>query len=105
MQGPNQDWDRSKRISIHPKRVQYNVLASDGTTAGFNWDQTIGPGESITYRWYADGDIGAAVLHDHADVRSNRHHGAYGRLVLGEKGTKYLDPTTAEPAPRDAAIR
>ncbi|RBI61461.1 hypothetical protein DMJ13_12145 [halophilic archaeon] len=100
MQGPDQEWERSERISLHPTRVRYNVLASDGTTAGFNWDQTIGPGESITYRWYADGDLGAAVLHDHADVRSNRHHGAYGRLVIGEEGVEYLDPTTGEPAPQ-----
>ncbi|SEO51848.1 Multicopper oxidase [Halogranum amylolyticum] len=100
MQGPDQEWERSKRISLHPKRVQMDVLGSDGTTAGFNWDQTIGPGESITYRWYANGEIGSAVLHDHADVRSNRHHGAYGRLVIGEEGVEYLDATTGEPAPQ-----
>ncbi len=98
MQGPDQDWAASDRISLHPKRVQYNVLASDGTTAGFNWDQTVGPGESITYRWFANGDLGAAALHDFADVRSNRHHGAYGRLLLGKENVEYLDPTTAEPA-------
>ena len=100
MQGPDQEWERSKRISLHAKQVQYNVLASDGTTAGFNWDQTVAPGESITYRWYANGELGGAVLHDHADVRSNRHHGAYGRLIFGERGTEYLDPTTGEPAPQ-----
>ncbi|MBX0293911.1 multicopper oxidase domain-containing protein [Haloarcula nitratireducens] len=91
-------WERSERISLHPQRLDYDVLASDGVTAGFNWDQTIGPGESITYRWFANGEVGTSVLFDHADLRSNRHHGAYGRILVEDEGVKYLDPHTAEPA-------
>jgi FtsP/CotA-like multicopper oxidase with cupredoxin domain len=103
MQGPDEEWERSERISLHPKQVRYNVLASDGTTAGFNWDQTIGPGESITYRWYLNEVTVSSVLHDFADVRSNRHHGAYGRLIVEEAGVDVLDPITCEPAPKGRA--
>ncbi|MEA1932123.1 MAG: multicopper oxidase domain-containing protein [Euryarchaeota archaeon] len=103
MQGPDEDWDRSKRISLHPKQVRYNVLGSDGTTVGFNWDQTIGPGEEITYRWYVNEVSVSSVLHDFADIRSNRHHGAYGRLVVEEAGVEFLDPLTCEPAPKGRA--
>ncbi|MFD1585809.1 multicopper oxidase domain-containing protein [Halorientalis brevis] len=103
MQGPDQEWERSERISIHAKQLFYDVLGSDGTTAGFNWDQTIGPGESITYRWFVNGISTSAVLHDYADLRSNRHHGAYGRLIVEQEGVKFLDPTTAEPAPQGRA--
>jgi len=103
MQGPDEDWDRSKRISLHPKQVRYNVLGSDGTTVGFNWDQTIGPGEEITYRWYVNEVSVSSVLQDFADIRSNRHHGAYGRLVIEEEGVEFLDPITCEPAPNGRA--
>lgn len=44
--------------ALEPDLVALNQLAyapngSDGATVGFNYDQTIAPGESITYRWYA----------------------------------------------------
>ncbi|MFD1647715.1 multicopper oxidase domain-containing protein [Haloarchaeobius litoreus] len=91
-------WERSERISIHALRLDYDVLGSDGVTAGFNWDQTVGPGETITYRWFVNGTVGASVLFDHADLRSNRHHGAYGRIISEPEGVDYLDPYTAEPA-------
>jgi len=43
------------------------------------------------------------VLQDFADIRSNRHHGAYGRLVIEEEGVEFLDPITCEPAPNGRA--
>lgn len=44
-------WPYSPRVSMHSQSAEYDVLGSDGTTVGFNPDQTIGVGESITYRW------------------------------------------------------
>jgi hypothetical protein len=37
--------------------VHYDVTTSDGMNVGLNPIQTVSPGESITYRWYA-GDVG-----------------------------------------------
>lgn len=86
----------SSRISLHTQMLQYDVRGSDGATVGFNPDQTIEPGKSITYRWYVDQDFGACNLWDMADVRNHRHHGAFGIFIAEKKGSKYLHPTTRE---------
>lgn len=80
----------SDRISLHAQLVQYDVRDSDGATVGFNCDQTIGPGECITYRWYIDQDFGSVNLWDMADIRNHRHHGAFGMLIAEPRGSKYL---------------
>ncbi|WP_281883474.1 multicopper oxidase domain-containing protein [Paenibacillus sp. YYML68] len=87
----------SLRISLHPQLIAYDVRSSDGATVGFNPDQTIAPGESITYRWYIDQDVGACNLWDMADLRHHRHHGAFGVLITEPKGSVYLDPYTRRP--------
>jgi len=86
----------SNRISLHPQLLLYDVNGSDGATVGFNPDQTVGPGECITYRWYVDVEVGACNLWDMADLRNHRHHGAFGVFVGSPRGSKYLDPVTRE---------
>ena len=86
----------SDRISLHSQLVIYDVRNSDGATVGFNYDQTIGPGESITYSWYVDQDIGSANLWDMADIRNHRHHGAFGMFIGEARGSKFLDSKTRE---------
>ncbi|MBB6449218.1 hypothetical protein HNR44_001167 [Geomicrobium halophilum] len=87
----------SLRISMHPQLLAYDVQGSDGATVGFNYDQTVGPGECITYRWYVDTDVGSCNLWDMADVRNHRHHGAFGIFIAEPKGSIYLDPITRKP--------
>lgn len=82
----------SLRISLHTQLLDYDVRGSDGATVGFNPDQTIGPGESITYRWYVSRSFGSCNLWDMADIRNHRHHGAFGVLITESKGSVYLDP-------------
>jgi manganese oxidase len=82
----------SNRISLHAQLLNYDVRGSDGATVGFNPDQTIGPGERITYRWYVDQHVGACNLWDMADLRNHRHHGAFGVFITEHKGSIYLDP-------------
>lgn len=86
----------SLRISLHPQLLAYDVRGSDGATVGFNPDQTVRPGESITYRWYVEEDFGSCNLWDMADVRNHRHHGAFGILIAEPKGSVYLDHVTRE---------
>ncbi|WP_143423338.1 multicopper oxidase domain-containing protein [Halegenticoccus soli] len=93
----NKPWEESNRISLHPVHIRFDVNASDGATVGFNWDQTVEPGETITYRWFAEEDDQTSVLYDMADIRSHRHHGAYGRLIVEPPGTVWLDSRTGEP--------
>jgi len=92
-------WERSDRISLHPLGLRYDVNRSNGSTVGFNYDTTVGRGETLSYEWHADGDIGAVCLWDMADLRSNRHHGAYGQLFVEPVGSTALDNATAEPTP------
>lgn len=87
-------WQNSNRVSLHPQMVQYDMQGSDGATIGFNYDQTIGPGEKIIYQWYADKEYGGTILYDYGDIRSHRLHGAYGALIIEPKGSVYRDPKT-----------
>ncbi|MCP8615273.1 multicopper oxidase domain-containing protein [Salirhabdus salicampi] len=93
----NNFYHPSLRISLHPQLVQYDVKSSSGETVGFNPDQTIAPGETITYQWYIDDYVGAVNLWDMADVRHHKHHGAFGTLIVEPRGSAYLDPATLHP--------
>ncbi|MFT4412450.1 copper oxidase [Fredinandcohnia humi] len=87
----------SLRISIHAHRLFYDVKTSSGETVGFNPDQTVGPGETITYRWFTDSLIGATPMWDMADIRNHRSQGAFGAFIVEPRGTEYLDPKTLKP--------
>ncbi len=86
------------RVSLSPQLVKYDVRGSDGTAVGFNRDQTVGPGGSKLYRWYADdvspGELGTTNLFDFGDVRGHRHHGLFAGLNIEPKGSTYRDPAT-----------
>ncbi|MFZ5988381.1 MAG: multicopper oxidase domain-containing protein [Bacillota bacterium] len=86
----------SNRVSIHTQLLKYDVLGSDGATIGFNPDQTIGPDESITYRWFADKELGACVLTGFADIRNHRHHGLFGTIIIEPTCSKYINPTKGD---------
>ncbi len=87
----------SLRISLHAQLLEYDVRGSDGAAVGFNPDGTVGPGESITYRWYVDSPLGACNLWDMADLRNHRHHGAFGVFIAETKGAEWLDPKDRNP--------
>ncbi|KIL52001.1 multicopper oxidase domain-containing protein [Jeotgalibacillus soli] len=87
----------SVRISLHTNLLSYDVKTSSGDTVGFNPDQTAGPGEVITYRWYVDGAHGTCAMWDVADLRNHRSFGAFGAFIAEPRFTKYLHPNTHEP--------
>ncbi|MGD6843793.1 multicopper oxidase domain-containing protein [Bacillus infantis] len=87
----------SLRISLHPQLLDYDVRTSSGETVGFNYDQTVGPGESFTYKWFVEEAFGACGLWDMADIRSHRSQGAFGMFIAEPRGTRYLDPMTLLP--------
>lgn len=92
----DQPFPASTRVSMHPALVRYDPTRSDGATVGFNYDQTVAPGESITYTWYADlGLIGTGTnLVDFGDRRGHRHHGLWGGLMIEPPFATWTDPTT-----------
>lgn len=94
----------SLRISLHPQLVDYDVQTSAGETVGFNGDQTVGPGEKRTYRWYVDSQLGACGLWDMADIRNHKSQGAFGAFIAEPRGTEYVDPYTLKPARSGANV-
>ncbi|KYH24612.1 multicopper oxidase [Halalkalicoccus paucihalophilus] len=108
---PDADWDRSQRISLTTQNLLFDDQGSSGMAVGFNFDSTVAPGETMTYRWFADPapvvepgeepegarSLGTSVVSDFADVRSNRHHGAFGNMIVEPEGSEWLDPETGKP--------
>ncbi|MEU8663242.1 multicopper oxidase domain-containing protein, partial [Actinoplanes philippinensis] len=88
-----------KRVSLHAGLVEYLVTGADGATVGYNYDQTVGPGQSITAYWYVPEELAGstAVLADFGDRRGHRHHGLFGGLLIEPKGATWTDPATGVP--------
>jgi manganese oxidase len=94
------DTDRreiSSRVSLHANLLQYDIRSSDGSNVGKNPDQTAKPGETKTYRWYADRELGVVYLQDMADFRNHRHHGLIGAIVVEPYDTVPCNPGTRIP--------
>ncbi len=86
-----------RRLSIHVQGMSYDVMASDGTSTGFNQDSTT-DGE-IEYTWYADTE-GVFLFHDMADPRSSEEatniHGLFGAVIVEPPGARWFHPETGE---------
>lgn len=89
-------WPYSPRVSMNSQGCEYDVLGSDGATIGFNPDQTIGPGESITYRWFYPETTTQAIVVDFGDQMNHRKHGLFGAISLAEMGSSHFHPFTGQ---------
>ena len=98
---PGAPWPRpsSPRISMHPGMVDLDPTRSDGTAAGYNYDQTVAPGKSIVYTWWVPSALSgvSANLVDFGDRVANRHHGLWGALAIEPKGSTWHHPETGAP--------
>jgi hypothetical protein len=108
---------RSVRSSFHLDMVE-STPASSGVNAGFNSEQTVAPGESQTYRFYADGtryetglvsDYGgrlAGALNEDGlldpQVDPGRD-GMYGAVEVAPAGSTFTDPVSG--LPRDVGTQ
>src|SRR5205823_507457 len=84
----------SKRLSLHPQLLTYDVSGSDGAAIGYNPDTTVGPGQQIHYAWYAGKidttgptpvEFGVTNLRNYGDVVKHASHGAIGALIVEPK--------------------
>ncbi|MCA1812877.1 MAG: multicopper oxidase domain-containing protein, partial [Halobacteriales archaeon] len=85
-----------ERASLHIHKA-LTTAAMQGSNVGMNPDSTVGPGESITYRWYVPGDAGAEgtyYYHSHGDEDTQVAHGLFGALIAEPRGYAWLDPVT-----------
>ncbi len=67
----------SSHVGLHAQLVEYDVTRSDGTNVGQNPVQTVAPGGSKTYQWYA-GDLGLQAV----DGKARRLGGARDASAL-----------------------
>lgn len=82
----------SSRVSLHAAGLKYDILGSDGATVGFNPDQTIAPGETITYRWHVETiPDGVLELCDYGNIFNHEHHGLFGALTVQPMGSCWKD--------------
>ena len=89
----------NSRASFSAFSLAFDPKDSLGANVGNNpGDQTIAPGESRTYTYYAhpfNGEI-TSLVWDFGNVMVNPRNGLYGAIVVGAKGSKYRDPKTGQ---------
>jgi hypothetical protein len=94
----------SNEVSLHPQLLEYDVRTSDGANVGLNDRQTVSPGATTSYRWYAgrvdvspEGvrtatpiEYGAINLTDYGDIMK---HGSHGAVGIEPKGAMWTTPS------------
>ncbi|HEV2704918.1 MAG TPA: hypothetical protein VGV59_03280 [Pyrinomonadaceae bacterium] len=96
----------SNHVGLNPQMLWYDVTKSDGQNIGFNPVQTVAPGQSITYKWYAgDSDIdgikkdtrvltpaefGATALIS-SDPIKHASKGAIGALIIEPSNATWVE--------------
>ena len=88
---------KTSRASFSAISLAFDPKDSLGANVGNNkGDQTIAPGESRMYTYYADPFLGeiSSLVWDWGNVMVNPRNGLFGAVVIGPKGAKYRDPKT-----------
>ena len=80
-------------VGMNASLVLYDAAGSDGANVGWNGEQTAGPGETVTYRWYADKELGTVYFYNPANLDHTRH-GLFGALMVEPTGSTWKDPVT-----------
>ncbi|MEO6121676.1 MAG: hypothetical protein ABIW46_09535, partial [Acidimicrobiales bacterium] len=83
-------------VSLRADRLAYDPATSGGVAAGREPDQTVAPGATRTYTWFASPEVGptTALLRDGGDVLANPGLGMYGAVVVAPTGSRFVDPAT-----------
>jgi FtsP/CotA-like multicopper oxidase with cupredoxin domain len=90
---------KASRASFSADMLAFDPKDSQGINVGMNpGDQTIGPGQSRTYTYYAPPQYGevAALVWDWGNVLTNVRDGLFGAIIVGPRGSEYRDPATGE---------
>jgi FtsP/CotA-like multicopper oxidase with cupredoxin domain len=88
---------KDSRASFFAPGLAFNPKDSQGLNVGNNGgDQTIGPGESRNYTYYAHpaNKETTSLVWDGGNVIVNPRNGLYGAIIVGPKGSQYRDPVT-----------
>ena len=87
------------RASFSAFGLAFDPKDSQGVNLGNNpGDQTVAPGKSRTYTYYADpfNGEGQTLVWDWGNVATNPRNGLFGGVIIGPQGSTYRDPKTGE---------
>ena len=87
------------RASFSAFGMAFDPKDSQGVNLGNNpGEQTVAPGKSRTYTYYADPFNGEmqSLVWDWGNVATNPRNGLFGGIIIGPKGSTYRNPKTGE---------
>ncbi|MCG3116386.1 MAG: multicopper oxidase domain-containing protein [Candidatus Manganitrophus sp. SA1] len=90
---------KKDKVSFSADMLAFDPKDSHGVNVGNNpGDQTVAPGKSKTYTFYAHPQYGetAALVWDWGNFINNVRDGLFGAIVVGPRGSKYRDSVTGE---------
>ena len=85
----DREYKPSVRVSLNPQFLHYDTTDSGINVGCNNREQTVGPGESRKYLWYADREYGACILQSFGDMRNHRYHGLFGMIIIEPAGARW----------------
>ena len=88
---------KASRASFFAPGLAFDPRDSQGLNVGNNaGDQTVAPGESRTYTYYAHpaNKETTSLVWDGGNIVVNPRNGLYGAIVVGPRGSQYRDPVT-----------
>lgn len=90
-------------VSFYTAGPAADPQTSLGINVGYNLTQTVAPGDSRVYTYFAHPELGetVALVRDGGDLLKNPGLGLYAAIVVGPEGASYSDPVTG--AALDAA--
>jgi len=83
------------RAGLELGKLSKNQQLSSGAAIGLNADTTVAIGQNITYKYYADQELGTTIFQNLGSVGSLRH-GAYGMLIVEPQGSTWQDSFTGD---------
>jgi hypothetical protein len=92
-------------VSYHCDLLASDPKDSGGVAAGNEPDQSVPPGGTRSYTYYASPEVGetAALGRDWGNVLTNPRLGLYAAIVVGPRRASYRDPSTGASLNRDAS--
>lgn len=86
----DKEHEPSNRVSLNPQFLKYDNLKNSGINVGYNQkEQTVAPGETRKYLWYADKEYGTCGLQSFGDLRNHRYHGLFGVIIIEPPAAKW----------------
>ncbi|MCC6168017.1 MAG: hypothetical protein IT329_12400, partial [Caldilineaceae bacterium] len=83
-------------VSFYVAGLSADPQTSLGIQAGYNLTQTVAPGASRVYTYFAHPEVGetVALVRDGGNLLENPGQGLYAAVVVGAAGSTYSDPHT-----------